>query len=228
MDEPPFLQRVREWLKAVSSSPEEIERILTEAAVDWAGRDLDTRTDQLGFVDGPLASAVSRTLAPQAALKALRTIGTAVALETAAEGEGSSVVDDRITGRIPIPRTRTVPVLVIGQSDATTNRLSVLLGDDRAQVIHASDKLTVVAGLAEHPLVVVIDATDPTALSVEQLVGFVDRGLPHAFWVLWGAGRDLGVALAPRLRTLKHPTLAIDDTDGLGPILDVVLSRRPV
>lgn len=228
MDEPDFLRRVREWLGAVSSSPEEIERILTEATVDWAGRDLETAADQLAFVDGPLAGAVSRTLPPQGALKALRTIGTAVALATSPTTDRHTPVsaNDRNTGRIPIPRTRSVPVLVIAQSDATANRLSVLLGDDRAKVEHAHDKLTVVAGLAEHPLVVVIDATDPTAMTAEQLLSFVDRGLPHAFWVCWGAGRDLGIELAPGLRRLKQPALVLDDADGLGPILDVVLSRR--
>lgn len=229
MDEPDFLRRVRGWLGSVTSSDEEIERIVTEASVDWAGRDLDDHADQLAFVDGPLAGSISRTLPPPAALKALRTIGSAVALSSAKSDRSTPVyaVDDRITGQIPALMGNRVSVLVIAQSDATANRLSVLLGEDRARVEHATDKLTVVAGLAEHPLVIVIDATDPTALSADQLLSFVDRALPHAFWVVWGEGRELATALEGRLRRLSTPSLLLSERDGLGPILDVVLSRRP-
>lgn len=237
IDEPSFIRRVREWLGQVSSSSEEIERIVTEATVDWAGRDLETSSDQLSFVDGPLANAVSRALSPQDALRALRTIGSAAALEAAgrdAAHPGSAsdrstpvyAVDDRVTGPVPIASDRQVPVLVIAQSDATANRLSVLLGEERARVEIASDKLTFVAGLAEHPKVVVIDATDPTPLSTEQIISFVGRSLPHAFWIVWGKDRELGGELEARLRTVPQPQVHLSEADGLGPILDVVLSRR--
>jgi hypothetical protein len=229
--DPPFLQRVREWLGSVSSSPEEIERIVTEATVDWGGRDLNSRAEQLAFVDGPLTGAVSRALPPHSALRALRTIGSAVALE-GAHGDRATPVygrqegNDRITGRVPVVRERTVPVLVVAHSDVTANRLSVLLGEERARVEHAHDKLTFVAGLAEHPKVVVIDATDAPALSAPQIVSFVERGLPDAFWVVWGKDRDLGRGLEVLLRNHLQPHLLLNESDGLGPILDVVLSRR--
>jgi hypothetical protein len=226
-DEPSFLRRVREWLGSVSSSPEEIERIVTEATVDWGGRDLETRPDQLTFVDGPLAGAVSRALSPQSALRALRTIGSAVATES--KGDRATPVylaDDRVTGRIPLSVDRRVPVLVVAQSDSTANRLSVLLGEERARVEGAHDRLTFVAGLAEHPQVVVIDATDPLPLGPEQIVSFIERGLPHAFWIVWGKDRDLGRALDVRLRAHTQPHVMLSETDGLGPIIDVVLSRR--
>lgn len=226
-DEPSFLRRVREWLGSVSSNSEEIERIVTEATVDWAGRDLYTRADQLTFVDGPLAGAISRALSPQSALRALRTIGSAVAVESATDrATPVYAIDNRITGRIPVAMDRRVPVLVVAHSDATANRLNVLLGEERARVECAHDKLTFVAGLAEHPQVIVIDATDAPALGPEQIMAFIERGLPHAFWVVWGKERDLGRALEPRLRVHAQPHVILSESDGLGPILDVVLSRR--
>ena len=227
MTSSPATDRVRmELERAISAN--DAARAMLSALAAWGPRQPATAEEVTAFVDGPVRAALERLYSRDRAGVLVDAVRAELGAREAAADRPTPVheLDNRITGRIPLARQRPVPVLVVARTDTLAHRLQVLASTERATVAAHGDRVAIERALVGIPLVVVLDASDPPDVPAEALVAVLARAPQHVQWIVWGTGRTHGKELAMLAELAGRSIIALREQDGLGPMVDVILSRR--
>lgn len=135
-------------------------------------------------------------------------------------------IDDRVTGRIAIIRSGPVPVVVLARGSALANRLRVLCNAERASIEETADPGTLERAAGDGPLVVVVDAVEAPDATPDAVVAALAHAPPHAQIVVWGEARAYGKELSLLAELAGHGVVALYEEHGVGPMVDLILSRR--
>jgi hypothetical protein len=226
MNEPAILRRIRESL-ATEISEGAAASLLLEALAKHGTRvpmDVDEVSD---FVHGPLAELLTRRVSPELALRILREID--VILESARiPTQEHTIVEEYDEG----PNTDTltvvssaVPVLIASRTAALGQRLVSTLGADRIEPTTRTHEASLREALEARPLLVVVDASDPPAISPEDLARLLDEA-PFTVRAVWASELTYGRRFVEACERGGKPCVGARASDGLGPISDLVSSRR--
>jgi hypothetical protein len=118
-----------------------------------------------------------------------------------------------------------VPIAILAKTQRLGRTLVIALGNELAEVSHAPSIRTLRAVVDQKkPLVVVVDGYDP-CLMPPSSVAAVLKALPdETIRVVWGADEPYGRALSAGAGDTRM--IALSGAEGIGPLLDVVTSRR--
>lgn len=228
MAQRPELQIVRDVLAAVGP---EASTALFDALERAGGDPPGTRAEVVEIVRAHLAVALAARGVAQA---------PALIAEIIARIEASPAVPDdavdvdvdvedfeegKTTQMTAVPHP--VSVLVASASESFANRLLAVLGEDRVYPFTVADETALRhATFSAAPLVLVVDATAPPAIDAGAMASAM-RGLPRQTTpVVWSQDTDYGRALRGKLEQHHTQALFLSRTEGIEPLLDVVLSRR--
>lgn len=118
-----------------------------------------------------------------------------------------------------------VRVMVIASEPMLTNRLLAALGPDNITAYRAPTAdlaAQILGGLL--PPIVLVDALSPLPFSLEELVGLMRSS--DALLLVWGSDCELGKRLLEILGGPHGSAVGLRPSDGSGPLMDYVLSRR--
>ena len=209
---------------------------LATAMIFRALRDVDPlprdREGVLAMCRGPLAEALTARVGPGVTEEILARIeqvlvrgdrtGTDVPLEIDVD------LDDDVdrTLMMPVVFSAPVSVLVVSSKFRFAERLVASLGDERVYVTSAmSERELRKSVFTAQPLLVVVDGTAVPAIS-DELLAQCMRDLPdNALGVVWGDDTPYGRSVLQMLQSAKTTSVGIDEGEGIGPLLDLVLSR---
>jgi hypothetical protein len=209
---------------------------LATAMIFRALRDVDElpqdRESVLALCRGPLASALTAKVGPDVTEEVLARIeqvlvrgdrtGTEVPLEIDVDFEDD--VDSTLM--MPIAFSAPVSVLVVSSKFRFAERLVASLGDERVYVTSAMDERELRKSVfTVQPLLVVVDGTAAPAMG-DELLAQCMRDLPdNALGVVWGDDTPYGRSVLAMLQSTGTNSVGIDEGEGIGPILDLVLAR---
>jgi hypothetical protein len=227
MNEPAILRRIRESL-ATELSESAAAQLLLEALARNGTRVPSDVTEVSEFVHGPLAALLSRRVPPELALRTLRELDELLA--SAAEPTQEHTVVDPIDDEGPSTDTvavvsSAVPVLVASRTRALGERLLAALGADRIEVTTRTHALSIRDALEARPLVVVVDASDPPDITPEDLARLLDEA-PFSTRATWATELTYGRRFVDACERAGKSCTGARVSDGLGPIADLVASRR--
>ncbi len=218
------VQWVREVLEG-AMAPQMATAVLFEA-LERSGvpEELDVL---LAMVRGPLSELLDARLGPahrEAIVETIERRLGAGELELDVELADELEDESRTAQMDAVPHP--VAVLVASADEAFAGRLLACLGDDRVYPHTVGDEAAFRhAAFSMSPLVAVIDAANPAAVPVAVLAAAVralpDRTLP----VVWDAGSDYARQLRAKLEGSERTTLFLDRSEGVEPLLDLVLCR---
>lgn len=222
------VQLVRETLEEVLA-PAVATAVLFDAIERWGHGVPSEPAHVVDLVEGPLTLILAGALGEARAAELRRTIVERLAGGADDEMDldidvTESLEDDARTmeiTKVPHP----VSVLVVGADDGFAARMLAAIGPERLYVHTVHDEPAFRhATFSATPLIVVVDATHP-AVRPPELAAAV-RQLPDAIQtVVWGAETSYGHELRARHADADGPVMFIDRSDGIEPLLDLVLSR---
>ncbi len=190
------------------------------------------RDSVLALCRGPLAAALKLKVGDHIAEEVLNRIeqvlvrgdrrGTEVPLEIEVDMEE----DVDATAMMPIVWSAPVSVLVVSSKFRFAERLVASLGDDRVYVTAAMEERELRKSVfTAQPLLVVVDCTAAPAIN-DEVVALCMRDLPDsALGVVWGDTTEYGKSLLGMLQRTGAKCVGIDEDEGIGPLLDLVLAR---
>ena len=115
---------------------------------------------------------------------------------------------------------------VPGIGPITANALVASLGDDRVYVSSAmSERELRKSVFTVQPLLVVVDGTAAPAMGDEILAQCMKDLPDNALGVVWGDDTPYGRPLLKMLQSTGTTCVGIDEGEGIGPLLDLVLAR---
>lgn len=229
---------VREALEGVVS-PTMATTLLFEALEASGQAPPRTIEEMRAFASGPLDRAVRQrmrdddasqireqvdALFARALARAPRTPSVEVELDVELDEEDEA--DGTETAQMTTV-ARPVPVVVLTSREEFADRLVLCLGHDRVKTIAVSDEAALSkAVFAYDALVVVLDGASPTSAD-GAVVAAALRRLPNgATTIVWGSEAEGGVKLANALQRAGAACVPLGRSDGIEPLLDLILSRR--
>jgi len=224
---------VREVLEGVVS-PTVATAVLYEALEQSKSAPPQSLEEMRAFAKGPLDSAVRRKIRSEDAeelaghldMMFSRAIeGDGIAVDVDFEDGDPESSDVTATAQMTVVK-RPVPVLVLSGQPDFPERLVACLGLDRvhAVAVHDPGGLTR-ATFAEQPLFVLIDASGPVPIDELVLVGALLRLPDSTTPVLWASESRAGQDLIRRAEREGVPMVSLARSEGIEPLLDLVLSR---
>ncbi len=214
-------------------SPTVATAVLYEALEQSKSSPPQSLEEMRAFAKGPLDSAVRRKvrsedaeeLAGQIDLMFTRAIeGDGIAVDIDFEDDAESA-DATATAQMSVVK-KPVPVLVLSGQPDFPERLVACLGLDRvhAVAVHDPGGLTR-ATFAEQPLFVLIDASGPVPIDELVLVGALSRLPDSTTPVIWASESRAGQDLIRRAEREGVTMVSLARSEGIEPLLDLVLSR---
>lgn len=207
-------------------------KVLFEALEKTQGNPPHSREDLEAWVKGPLQATVNSAVdAAQAedVREALNARLTELLAGNGVQPEGDTTpraVLAEVTRRdrdatVAIPTGgEPVRVTVIASGMGFAGRLDAALGAKRVNVdaVHAAEGVKDKA-----PAIALVDATDFPPIEPEALANSMD-GLPNTCArVIWGADLPYGARV---VGAMKGPCVALQISEGIEPLIDLVRSRR--
>ena len=202
------------------------------AALQRHGRVPDSSASVLELCRGPLSevldSKVGSALRDQV-IKRLEQVlvdgdmtGTDVPLDVDVEFEG----EPSITMTMPIVWREPVSVVIVASEPTFAARLEASLGAARVHAVWVRDEATLRRAMfSESPLLLLVDATAPPELD-EASLAVTLRSLPDSvLTVVWGNDAVYGERLLPALDSTGVEAVDLSRMEGIGPLLDLILSR---
>ena len=235
------VQLVRETLEGIVE-PSVATSILFESLSRWGTGIPSGPTEVLELVRGPLRQMLEQRLGSEAgpALAGLEAqlLALSPSASPAAEPESYEelVVEIEIDAEEPdesdvltaqmVAVERPVVVLVVAGYREFAQRLTAALGLDRVHALTVSDvpelRHTV---FSASPEIVLVDAAQPAPVHAPELAKAL-TSLPDAtISFVWGEETRYGRELRAHLDELGSRTLFLARTEGIEPLLDLVLSR---
>ncbi len=118
-----------------------------------------------------------------------------------------------------------VPVTILARTERLGRTLVIALGSELAEVSHVPSIKTLRAAVEEKkPLVVVVDGYDPCLMPPSNVAAALAALPAEIVRVIWGADQPYGRALSAGMGDARM--IALSGGEGIGPLLDVVTSRR--
>lgn len=221
------VQKVRTALE--SALPASIATsVLFEALSAW-NRGIPADAEELlELVRGPLAAALARKIGARADAIIAAIEGELVGKDelevevTLDSMEGDALADTAQMRAVAHP----VSVLVVSASEEFAERIDAALGRERVQArtVSTIDAMRH-ASFSAIPVFVVVDATSLGAIAERDLAKALE-GLPDAtLGVVWGTDTSAGRDLRSRLERDDNRVILLSRSDGIEPLLDLVLSR---
>lgn len=204
-------------------------RAMLSAISAWGARAPATEVELATFLDKPVRAALERLYPRERAAEIVEALRAGLAAAELLGPDRPTPVhelDTRITGRIPLARLRPVPVLVVARTEALAHRLQVIAQSDRATIGAHGLLPAIERVVAAVPLVVVLDAVDRSELPADVVVSALGRTPHHVQWIVWGHGRAYGRELSMLAELTGRAIISLREEDGVGPMVDVILSRR--
>lgn len=222
---------MRETLEGVVE-PGVATSVLFESLSRW-GRGVPKGPEQvLELVRGPLRELLERRIGPEAepALATLIAQLEQIAhgdedLEVEIDLEEPEAPDQAMTAQMQAVTMPVVVLVVAGYREFAT-RLAMALGRERVHTITVGDVEELRrTTFSANPQIVVVDAAQPAAIRpadlARALMGLPDRVISF----VWGEETSYGRELRVRAEQLEAAMLYLDRTEGIEPLLDLVLSR---
>jgi len=228
-----MLEKLRETLEDALPRTEAA-AILFAALARWGPRIPGDDTEIAGFVRGALHDEVSARVPSRSLSPLLR------ALEDVLATAGAPTADHEIPIDVEVeepPRWREevstkamrsiegpVPVLVVAATTAFALRLRLALGEAMVDVEARNDLPGVERALKSSALTV-IDGRDPSVIPIDRLAdALVHATTTHV--VVWGSDTAHGRKVVEATDARGMTVSGIASSEGIGPIFDLVTSRR--
>lgn len=227
------VQLVRETLEGIVE-PGVATSVLFESLSRW-GRGVPKGPEQvLELVRGPLRELLERRIGPEAEPALATLIAQLEMIAGGDEGDDLEVEidldepdepDGAMTAQMQAVTMPVVVLVVAGYREFAT-RLAMALGRERVHAITVGDveelrRMT----FSANPQIVVVDAAQPAAIRPADLARAI-KGLPdRVISFVWGEETSFGRELRVRAEQLEASALYLDRTEGIEPLLDLVLSR---
>jgi hypothetical protein len=227
---------VREALEGVVSPT--IATTLLFDALEASGKPPPSTIEEMrAFAHGPLDEAVRRRMRDDEASEIRTRVGALFARAMASElplsldvdvdlgmeGDGD---DATATAQMTVVK-RPVPVVVLSARGEFADRLVVCLGEDRVKTIAVADEAALSkAVFAYSALVVVLDGVMPVPVDEAALAAALRRLPNGATTIVWASETEGGAALAGSLERHGTSVVTLGKSDGIEPLLDLILSRR--
>ncbi len=229
---------VREALEGVVS-PTMATTLLFEA-LEASGRPPPRTIEQMrAFASGPLDHAVRQRLRDEdasqirdqvdalfarALARSPRTASVEVELDVELDDEEQT--DGTETAQMTTV-ARPVPVVVLTAREEFADRLVLCLGHDRVKTIAVVDDAALSkAVFAYDALVVVLDGASPTSADAAAVAAALRRLPNGATTIVWGSEAAGGATLTKALDRAGAACVPLGRSDGIEPLLDLILSRR--
>lgn len=153
-------------------------------------------------------------------------IGVDIDTDTDASRRNRDSDDGAATLAVPVTFRVPVPVLVVSKTFRFAEQLVASLGDERVYVTAAmSEKELRKSAFTAQPILVVVDGAGKPTMEDDALA-LALRDLPDsALAVLWGSDTEYGARLSTTIKASGAKSVLLRTEDGLGPLLDLVLSR---
>lgn len=224
------VELVRESLEGIFE-PTVATSVLFTALSTW-GKGVPENADEvLELVRGPLKDLLYERLGGRAegALERLeeqllQIAASDVGLEVELDLEGDEA-EEAMTAQM-LSVNEPVSVLILAADPRFGERLTASIGFER---VHAFTVTSVAelrhATFSANPLIVVVDAARPPAEPPPDVANAI-RALPDAtLAVVWGEETSYGREVRVRIEQGGADALFLDRVEGIGPLLDLVLSR---
>ena len=211
-------------------SPEVASRILYEALVG-AGSAPRSLPETLDFVRGPLTDVMARRADGGTRDEVLSQLESLIG--RAIDNDGVAVDIDIDSGTFMAASTQVmtvvrepVSVVVLSSNEQLAERLVMVLGEDRVRTrLVSNDAALRKAAFSESALLVLVDAVHPASVELGALAAAI-RGLPSsAVPVLWGSETPFARMIVPKLEAAGASLVTLERSEGIEPVLDLVLAR---
>jgi hypothetical protein len=134
--------------------------------------------------------------------------------------------DPSITMVMPTVWREPVSCVVVSGQRLFADQLYACLGAARVKAHTASDDSTLRKSMFSHqPLFVIVDATEPPDIERATLVAALRRLPDSVQTVVWGAERSYADGFLEVCRASGVDAVGVDQAEGIGPLLDIVLAR---
>ncbi len=210
-------------------SPERATRVMFEALVAH-GAVPDDDDAVLGFVERSLLPALEAAagadIREQVASRLDRMLGLRPESDEAWPDLVHAGKEPTVTKTLAVSGVNElVPVTILAKTQKLGRTLVIALGSELAEVSHAPSVRTLRAVVNEKkPLVVVVDGYDPCLMPPSNVAAALKELPPEIVRVVWGADQPYGRALSAGASGAR--LIALSRGEGIGPLLDVVTSRR--
>jgi len=222
---------VREVLEG-ALPPEVATAAMFAALSRWQGGVPSNLQDVLDLCHGPLREILERRVGDVVTGELMKRLdrvlvngdrtGTDIPLDIDVELDG----EPSITITMPIVWREPVSVLIISGRSTFSARLEASLGAARlhttlATTVHEIRRTT----FSEAPLLALVDCVSPPEISQADLASALKDLPDQVLVVIWGEDQSFGEALAPHLLASDVESVALSRHEGIGPLLDLILSR---
>jgi hypothetical protein len=227
-----IVERLREKLEEALPRADAA-RALFAALARWGSRIPTDEVELTSFLRGPLKDELESRLqsVPLARLlRALEDIVSTAGAPTAdheipIEIEESPTWRDEVSTKAIRSIAGPVPVLVIAMTGAFAIRLRAVLGEDVIDVESRGDREAVERALDSGPALAVVDALDVTAVPVDALADAIVHATKTKT-IVWGSDLPYGRRVMDACDVRGFELSGVARDDGVGAILDLVISRR--
>jgi len=227
-----IIERLRETLDGLLPEAQAAS-ILFAALARWGPRIPTDEIELAQFVRGALRDELSDRLEQKPLAPVLAELEAVLATAGAPTADHEIPIDVEIEPRwrdeISTKAMRSiegpVPVLVIAASTAFALRLRLALGEAMIDVEARADLAGVERALRSSPALTVIDARDPSGIPIDRLADV----LAHATGtttIVWGSDTPYGKRIVDASEGRGAAFAGLASTEGIGPIFDLVTSRR--
>ena len=230
---------VRQTLEEVTST-EIATSVIFEALESWGAELPKDGADILRWSKGPLRDAMGRRLASDKVDRVIQRIHLALGVEDVpeltqievdidlADNIREEITQSDLTTKAIIPLTadETVSIVVVGNRPAFGAHLEASLGSGRVRVRTVSTESELRhASFSENPVLVVVDATTPSPLGIAELAAALDHLPEKTMRIWWGADSDFSQSALPILEESTDRLLELPLSEGIEPLLDLILAR---
>lgn len=230
------LVMVREALEGVVSPT--IATTLLFEALEASGKPPPGSLEEMrAFATGPLDDAVRKRMRDSDASQIRERVGLLfnraldgdvmdVDVDVDFAGQDGEEADGTATAQMMVV-SRPVPVVVLSGRSEFAERLVVCLGEDRVKTIAVTDEAALSkAVFAYSALIVVLDGASPVKVDGAVLAAALRRLPNGATTIIWASETEGGIALSASLESAAAAAVTLGRTDGIEPLLDLILSRR--
>jgi hypothetical protein len=221
------LEIVRDALE-VQLTPAVGTGVLFEALDRWGRGVPETLEHVLEILRGPLAALLTERYSTAESRELVRKIEVRLGVATDALEVDVDFSEEEPQARTTQMAAVTAPVsvLVLSATQTFGERLLTVLGDDRVYPYTAADEAAFRhATFSTSPLLAIVDATNPPFVRPSALAAAL-RSLPdRTLAVVWAVDSDFGRELRARLEHKRIDAVYLERTEGIEPLLDLVLAR---
>jgi hypothetical protein len=213
-------------------------------ALGAAGAEVpQSREEVLAVVRGPLREVLARRLDAEHAAGLVTRLEEQLGPPPAEPGAEAASPDDVSTVELPldelaertsredettaVPTAEAVRVLVLAAGSGFARRLELTLGERRVEATHVDGPAGLARALeAEPPAIALLDATDFPAIDRSAVLAAAADLPGTTACVLWGAELPYGRRFVEGIDEGTRRWVLLELREGIGPLLDLVRSRR--